>query len=176
MLKNPVRRDYFLWILLVCYLVVICFLVEKDPEKLLIFRNSLHPELSLTAWCIMAVTYFYLLGTGILCCFYKPKKKITNDAELPFCTVIVPAYNEGQHVEKTIQSLLECDYPVDKLEIIAINDGSADNTWFYISRAAQAAPQLVKAINLPENKGKKNAIYVGVEQSRGEIIVTVDSD
>jgi len=176
LLKNPAGRDYLLWLLLVCHISVIYLLAEKDPEKLLIFRNSLHPDLSLCAWSILAITYFYLLATGILCCFYKPQTKITDDSKLPFCTVIVPAYNEGAHVEKTIQSLLASDYPADKFELIVINDGSADDTWYYITRAAQAAPEVVKTINLPQNKGKKNAIYIGVEQAGGEIVVTVDSD
>lgn len=174
--KHPLRRDIILWGLLVLYVAMLSFLGTKNPELLVFYRNSLHPELSGPAVIVIGITYTYLLFTGILCCFYRPVPKITDDAQLPGCTVIVPAYNEGAYVERTIKSLLASDYPADKLEIIAINDGSQDDTWSYICKGAKLAPNQVTAINLVENKGKKHAIYVGTQAARGEIIVTVDSD
>ena len=119
-------RDIILWGLLVIYLTGLAFLAAKDPELLVFYRNSLHPELSLSAVLVMGITYLYLLATGILCCFYRPVKTEIDDEKLPGCTVIVPAYNEGAYVERTIKSLLCSDYPTDKLEIIAVNDGSKD--------------------------------------------------
>ena len=174
--KHPRRRDIILWGLLVIYLALLALLGWEDPELLVFYRNSLHPELSGTAICVMAVTYLYLLATGILCCFYRPVKTIENDDLLPTCTVIVPAYNEGPYVERTIKSLLASDYPADKLEIIAVNDGSKDDTWNYILRGAKLSPRQITTVNLPENKGKKNAIYIATLAARGDVIVTVDSD
>lgn len=174
--KHPRRRDAILWGLLVIYLAILGLLAARDPQLLVFYRNSLQPELSAGAVCVMGVTYLYLLATGILCCFYRPVKIEEDDEKLPVCTVIVPAYNEGAYVERTIKSLLYSDYPADKLEIIAINDGSQDNTWDYICRGANYSPSQVVTINLPENKGKKHAIYIGVKAARGEVIVTVDSD
>jgi len=174
--KHPIRRDFILWGALIIYLALLAVLAAREPELLVFYRNSLHPELSLGAVLVMGGTYLYLLATGILCCFYKPFPTENDDSKLPGCTVIVPAYNEGAHVERTIKSLLASDYPPDKLEIIAINDGSQDDTWEYICRGTKLAPQQVTAINLPENRGKKHAIYVGTQAARGEIIVTVDSD
>ena len=174
--RHPRLRDILLWGVLAVYLAILAVLAAKDPDLLVFYRNSLHPELSLGAALVMVITYLYLLATGILCCFYRPVKPETDDAKLPSCTVIVPAYNEGAYVERTIKSLLNSDYPADKLEIIAVNDGSQDDTWKYISRGASLAPQQVTAINLPENKGKKHALYVATQAARGEIIVTVDSD
>ena len=174
--KHPIRRDFILWGALIVYLAVLAVLAAKDPDLLVFYRNSLHPELSLGAVVVMGGTYLYLLATGILCCFYKPKPVENDDSKLPYCTVIVPAYNEGAYVERTIKSLLTSDYPADKLEIIAVNDGSQDDTWEYITRGAKLAPRQVTAINLPENRGKKHALYVGTQAARGDIIVTVDSD
>ena len=174
--RHPRLRDIILWGVLAVYLAILAVLAAKDPELLVFYRNSLHPELSLTAVLVMGITYLYLLATGILCCFYRPVKPEIDDEKLPSCTVIVPAYNEGSYVERTIKSLLYSDYPTDKLEIIAVNDGSQDNTWDYICRGANLAPKQVTTINLPENKGKKHAIYVATKAARGTIIVTVDSD
>ena len=174
--KHPRLRDIILWGVLAVYLAILGVLAARDPELLVFYRNSLHPELSLGAALVMGITYLYLLATGILCCFYRPVKPELDDEKLPSCTVIVPAYNEGAYVERTIKSLLYSEYPTDKLEIIAVNDGSQDNTWEYICRGANLAPKQVTTINLPENRGKKHAIYVATQAARGEIIVTVDSD
>ncbi|MBE6367276.1 MAG: glycosyltransferase [Lentisphaerae bacterium] len=174
--NHPVRRDFLLWILLFLYMAGIILLAVKDPELLVFYRNSNHPELSLLAAAVMGFTYLYLLATGIISCFYHPIPQEEDDQKLPACTVIVPAYNEGAHVKNTIQSLLQSNYPANKLEIIAINDGSEDDTWEYIQQGAALAPQQVTAINLSQNCGKKHALYLGTRQARGEVVVTVDSD
>ena len=175
-LNKSAWRDYIMWIIMLLYLVLLIYLASDRPDLLLFYLNSRSPDLSVTAICIMGITYCYLLTTGVLCCFYRPVKPELDDEKLPSCTVIVPAYNEGAYVERTIKSLLYSEYPTDKLEIIAVNDGSQDNTWEYICRGANLAPKQVTTINLPENRGKKHAIYVATQAARGEIIVTVDSD
>jgi hyaluronan synthase len=97
-------------------------------------------------------------------------------ADAPMLTVIIPAYNEGAMVEKTIESCVAASYPRDRLEIIAVDDGSADDTWRYIERAAARHPRLVIPIRLPQNRGKRGALAVGFERGRGEVFVTIDSD
>ena len=74
----------------------------------------------------------YMLSQAVLACFYKPVTEWNSDRPLPGCTVIVPAYNEGSAVADTLRSLLKSDYPADKLEIIAVNDGSKDDTLNWI--------------------------------------------
>ncbi|MEN0082990.1 MAG: glycosyltransferase, partial [Flavobacterium lindanitolerans] len=54
---------------------------------------------------------------------YKPVKSVTDEL-LPTCTVIVPAYNEGKLVWDTLLSIAESDYPQEKLQLLAIDDGS----------------------------------------------------
>jgi len=176
--KKPAFRDYLLWLALLIYTAVLVWvLVTKSrPDLILLYRNTEHPSLSIAAECILGITYVYLLFTGVLCCFYRPYPTEKNNRKLPSCTIIVPAYNEGAHVEQTLQSLLKSDYPKEKLEIIAINDGSEDDTWEYIKKGATQAPDLIRTINLPVNCGKKYAIYVGTKKASGDIIVTVDSD
>ncbi len=118
--------------------------------------------------------YFCMLATSFL--FYRPGVRVS-DADLPTCTVIIPAYNEGRDVVKTIHSALNSDYPKDKLRIIAIDDGSADNTWYWIKQcAAAAAPTIVTAIQHPKNSGKRQGIATGVTNTDTEIVITLDSD
>ncbi len=96
--------------------------------------------------------------------------------DAPPLTVIIPAYNEGKMVEKAIHSVLAADYPRDRLEVFVVDDGSRDDTWYYIKRVAKAYPQLVTAVRFPVNKGKREALAEGFSRARGEVVITIDSD
>ena len=96
--------------------------------------------------------------------------------EVPFLTVIIPAYNEGAMVRKAIDSVANDTYPRERLEIFTVDDGSRDDTWEHIHHAAQQYPGLVMAIRFPENRGKRAALEEGFRRARGEIVVTIDSD
>ena len=114
------------------------------------------------------------LGRTVLWACYKPYPLA--DGPLPFLTVIIPAYNEGAMVEQAINAVAASDYPAARLEIVCIDDGSVDDTWFYIQRARRRHPHLVKPIRFPANRGKKEGLYAGFRRGRGEIFVTIDSD
>lgn len=127
--------------------------------------------------CSGIIPVFYLIFQSILVCFYKPvTQEVIDDSELPGCSIIVPAYNEGAAVAETLRSLLKSDYPAEKMEIIAINDGSADDTWNWITLVAGEANGRITAINLEHNQGKKHALHLGFNQAKHEIAVTIDSD
>jgi len=96
--------------------------------------------------------------------------------DAPMLTVIIPAYNEGAMVERAIASAATARYPRGRLEIIAIDDGSTDDTWRHMQHAAARFPGLVTALRLPENRGKRGALAEGFGRARGEVLVTVDSD
>lgn len=106
---------------------------------------------------------------------YKPVKSVTNE-ELPTCTVIVPAYNEGKQVWDTLMSLADSDYPEGKLELLAIDDGSKDDTWYWMQQAKKKLGDRVSIFQQPKNKGKRHALYRGFNLGKGEVFVTVDSD
>lgn len=106
---------------------------------------------------------------------YKPIASVT-DKELPTCTVIVPAYNEGKQVWDTLMSLANSNYPADKLQIISIDDGSKDDTWNWMLDAKNKLGERLEIYQQPENKGKRHALYRGFNLGNGDIYVTVDSD
>jgi len=118
----------------------------------------------------------YMLFQAVLAGLYKPVTKWESDEEIPGCTVIVPAYNEGSAVADTLRSLLKCNFPKEKLEIIAINDGSKDDTWNWIRLAAGESDGVIKAVNFEQNKGKKAALHYGFTHAKHGIVVTIDSD
>lgn len=96
--------------------------------------------------------------------------------DAPSLSVIIPAYNEGEMVLRSIESVANARYPRGRLQLIVIDDGSRDNTWEYIREAVHRYPDLVRAERLPENRGKRAALALGFERARGEIVVTIDSD
>ena len=106
---------------------------------------------------------------------YRSRPPATHE-DAPFLTVVIPAYNEGAMVERTIDSCAAASYPRDRFQIIAVDDGSRDDTWEHIERAARRHPGLVTPLRFPENRGKRAALAAGFERARGEVLVTIDSD
>lgn len=126
----------------------------------------------------LAATFFNVLvflWRVVLVLMYRDGPS-ADDARLPTCSVIVPAYNEGPSVAQTLLSLAGCDYPAGKLQIIAIDDGSLDDTWHWMQQAAARAPGRIELVRLDHNRGKRHALYEGFHRSRGDILITVDSD
>ncbi len=87
----------------------------------------------------------------------------------PSLSIIVPAYNEERVIARTIEGLIETDYP--KKEIIVIDDGSKDNTL----EIARQYKDRVKILH-KENGGKASALNYGLSYAKGEVIVIVDAD
>lgn len=106
---------------------------------------------------------------------YRPHPSASM-ANAPNLTVVIPAYNEGPMVEKSIESVAAARYPRTRLEILVVDDGSRDDTWSFIGRAAERHPGLVTAVRFPRNRGKRAALEEGFRRARGEVLVTIDSD
>ncbi len=146
-----------------------------------LLRWNLEPAVDILPWqgyfftAVSAFMLLYILFGAISATVYKPAPAL-DDEQLPGCTVIVPAYNEGKHVAETLFSLLESDYPAEKLQIIAINDGSKDDTMEWIRHAESASNGRITSLDLLKNGGKKNALYQGFHMAKFDIVVTVDSD
>lgn len=93
----------------------------------------------------------------------------------PSVSVLLPAFNEGQHVLKTIESLMASNYPPERLEVIAVDDCSIDDTHMWIERAASNWPR-VRALRNPVNVGKHHTLLNALSYASGDIIVCIDSD
>ena len=117
----------------------------------------------------------FLIFVAILFMRYRPVTGVS-DGDLPSCTVIVPAYNEGSLVYDTLKSIAASDYPQHKMQVIAIDDGSTDDTWSWIQRAQSDIGDSITIWKQPENRGKRHALYHGFKSGNGEVFVTIDSD
>ena len=89
----------------------------------------------------------------------------------PSVSIIVPAYNEEEHIRKSVSSLLKLDYG-GKLDVIVVSDGSTDRT---AARARSIRSKRVRVFEKP-NGGKASAINYGLKKARGELVVVLDAD
>lgn len=94
----------------------------------------------------------------------------------PMASVLVPAYNEEKTVEKTLQSLIELDWPKDKLEIIVINDGSKDKTSAIVKAFMKKHPKEPIQLIEQHNQGKAVAMNNGLKILKGEYFTCLDAD
>lgn len=91
----------------------------------------------------------------------------------PAVTIAVPCWNEEKTVERTVHSLLNLNYPKDKVKIFLIDDGSTDNTWNIISQFAKYPN--VKVLR-KENGGKYTALNLALSQTDTEFFGGFDAD
>jgi cellulose synthase/poly-beta-1,6-N-acetylglucosamine synthase-like glycosyltransferase len=97
----------------------------------------------------------------------------------PSVTVIVPAHNEEGSLPDLLKCLSAQTYPVQKIEIILVDDRSTDRTFALMERFSRKHPRCrVLAIRRvpPGVSPKKNAISRAIRSARGEIVLTTDAD
>lgn len=91
----------------------------------------------------------------------------------PSVTVIVPCWNEESTVSKTIYSILDLDYPTDKLKVMIVDDGSTDKTWEVV-QSFKDHPQI--ELYTKENAGKYTALNYGISKLTTELVGCLDAD
>ena len=111
--------------------------------------------------------------------FFENRKKIfvKNEdirlAQYPSVTVIMPCWNEDKTLCGTINSLLDMDYPKDKLKIFLVDDGSTDNTW-NLMKSFEKYPNI--SIFHKENGGKHTSVNLGLKYLETELVACLDAD
>ncbi len=91
----------------------------------------------------------------------------------PKISIIIPAYNEEHNVLRCLDSILSSDYPMKKLEILVIDDGSKDNTFTLAKSYEKKGP--IKVFH-KKNSGKANSLNYGIKHATGELVATLDAD
>jgi cellulose synthase/poly-beta-1,6-N-acetylglucosamine synthase-like glycosyltransferase len=118
--------------------------------------------------------FFYRMNSD------KEKKGIDriNPADYPRVCVLIPAHNEETVIERTLDATLRFDYPMEKLQILVINDGSSDRTGEIVKEVARNHPQ-VTYYEVPKNeggRGKSRVLNLGLKQTDAEVIAVYDAD
>jgi poly-beta-1,6-N-acetyl-D-glucosamine synthase len=94
-------------------------------------------------------------------------------AQTPFVSVLVPCFNEADHIAETIAAAVAQDYP--DFEVIAIDDGSTDTT-ATVLEGLTAQHARLRVVRLEHNHGKANALRIGTLAARSDYLVCVDAD
>ena len=90
-------------------------------------------------------------------------------------SVIIAARNEEKYISRCLASLLDQDYPFDKMEIIVIDDQSDDRTADIVNSFSNRGVKLLQ-IKAGEKGGKKTALSKGIAAAQQGIIVATDAD
>jgi len=94
------------------------------------------------------------------------------EMELPLVSIILPVYNEQNVIQDKLVNLKNLIYPRDKVEIVIVSDGSDDDTCDIV-RAAGISN--LKLIEIPQRKGKANALNEGMKNAAHSLIVFTDA-
>lgn len=182
LIKDKVKNPWSLaimvgsFVLMITAAIVVYFLQEDFYQLRLDRLNSSVGSVFLfVGFALLLFKGGFFLYNLYLYFRYKPVASVA-DAALPTVTVIVPAYNEGKQVWATLMSLAKSDYPMDKLQLLAVDDGSKDDTWYWMKEAKKILGDRVTIFQQPKNMGKRHALYRGFNLGTGEVFVTVDSD
>lgn len=95
------------------------------------------------------------------------------DLPQPPVSVLIPCFNEGDTLSETLSAALRLDWP--DWEVIAINDGSSDDTGAQLDAWVQREPRL-RVVHLAANQGKALALRAGALVARHEWLVCIDGD
>ncbi len=129
-------------------------------------------------WISLAILFYCYIGYGILIFLLTSIKRLVTGSKqkkqfenvLPV-TLIVTAYNEERILEQKILNTFAIDYPVDKLQVIFITDGSVDGT----PGLVQQYP-LIQLLHQPERRGKYAAIKRAMQQVQTPVVVFSDAN
>lgn len=114
----------------------------------------------------------FVLSRFLFAGWYRPPDE---SGQTPSLSLIIAAKDEQGSIGKTLDFLYLCDYPREKLEVIAVDDGSTDGTLLEMQAAAERHQDL-QIISFERNRGKRQAMAAGIRRATGEILVFVDSD
>lgn len=157
--------------------VAVIFIMLMRAESIIYFKYNL------VLYLYSLIAAAFLLTRYLFGAFYRDVP--INPEYTPGVSIIIPCFNEAEWIHRTIISCINQDYPVDKLEVIVVDDRSTDNsverieqTIALIHREAEryATRERLKFTVLPENGGKREALVKGVEMAKHDLVVFVDSD
>jgi len=106
--------------------------------------------------------------------FRDPKAATTREA--PDVSVVVPVFNEEQHLEPLHDRITRAlEGAGERYEVIYVDDGSSDRSLELLSGFVARDPR-VRVVEFSRNAGQHAAVLAGFEESRGRVVVTLDAD
>lgn len=133
----------------------------------------------MTLFFLIVCGIYFALVIGLLTGWHlSTEEDPTSHEAIPhrMLSVIVPFRNEAKSIINLLESLSKQSYPSSHFEVRLVNDHSEDDSVTIVNQFCLSHLN-VELLHLPENlAGKKQALHLGIENSKGEIIVTTDAD
>ncbi|MGW8313393.1 MAG: poly-beta-1,6-N-acetyl-D-glucosamine synthase [Desulfuromonadales bacterium] len=133
--------------------------------------------LSFAYYYPLFMAYLWMIGASYYYLRWERRNNNWDDPppleHYPQVSVLVPCYNEAKTIRETLQALSEIEYP--DYDIIAINDGSSDETGQILDQLS-GVHQKLKVVHLVKNQGKAMALRMGSMLSQAEFLVCIDGD
>lgn len=175
--KEKLKGKYTILISSLLLAFVTLFIIFMRIESVLYFKFN--------RWMYLysIITASFLLSRYIWGAMYR---SVEVDPEYtPGVSILIPCFNEEQWIQQTILSCINQDYPIDKLEVIVIDDCSNDKSVEKIKEIVDRlfkederykVKERLKYIVQEQNAGKREALAVGAKVAKHELLVFVDSD
>ena len=119
---------------------------------------------------IFGILFLFLTSFTALILYTIAQGKQRLASHQPRVSVIIPAYNEANHIEACLTSFEQNQYPSDNVEIIVVDDGSNDTTKQIVQ--SHSAGELIQQ----DHRGKVAALNKAYQHATHDIIVVADAD
>ncbi len=154
----------------------------REQDRFLILLDKIVFGAIFGADSFLAIAFILAIALGLarilmitpLALIYSRKQKglVFPTGPALSVTALIAAYNEESVIVRTVQSVLNSDYPID--DILIIDDGSKDGTVQAVLETFVNEPR-VRLISQP-NGGKATALNTGILQAKGDILFCIDAD
>ncbi|MCU7930678.1 MAG: glycosyltransferase family 2 protein [Candidatus Thiodiazotropha sp. (ex Codakia rugifera)] len=124
----------------------------------------------------VSVFYAYFIYPLLLIFVGKIRKEaneVVDEDFFPSVSILLPVHNESAVIEEKLNNILKLDYPKNLIEIIIVSDGSTDNTLEIVEN--YKSDITIKTKNVPDQKGKANALNEGLQLIDTDIVVYTDA-
>lgn len=174
------RRDYRLWTATFFLAVISLIIVLMRAESVIYFKFN--------RWLYLysIIAAMFLLTRYLFASFYRPVRIDPNYT--PGVSIIIPCFEEEEWIQRTVHSCINQDYPVDKLEVIVVDDCSKDRSAERVEEIiaklkeadtgdhAYHVAERIRFFRQSANLGKRDAMARGAREAKHELLVFVDSD
>lgn len=174
------RRDYRLWTATFFLAVIAFIIVLMRAESVIYFKFN--------RWLYLysIIAAMFLLTRYLFATFYRPIRIDPNYT--PGVSIIIPCFEEEEWIQRTVHSCINQDYPVDKLEVIVVDDCSKDRSAERVEEIiaklkeadtgdhAYRVAERIRFFRQSANLGKRDAMARGAREAKHELLVFVDSD
>ena len=155
---------------------------EKVNKEVNITKNNkMNTILTILLWITYILSLYIIVYLLIIFITKRDKiiietKKKIHISRFPFVSILIPSFNEQDTIIKTLKSVINLDYPKNKLEIIVINDGSKDKTKEMVDEFIKNNKEFkIKLIN-QKNQGKAQSMNNALKILKGEFFACLDAD